>query len=294
MTDQKKNAPFKIISALLFIVLSVSLFFNFQSNSNVNQLNATALKASADKALLMTNLKDLKLSLDAEIAKSTVLSDELILQRDKVVALISKLQKSNQNVAELQKFKSEYLNLNSKMKDLQSKVELLTNQNQNLLTQNDNAKNELSQTKRILDTLSTSNSNLNSKMLKASKLSFLNLTIGAFKLKSSSKMVATDKASITNILTISFTIAENLIVKPESRTFYVQLIDANNNVLGGKIQKRFGNDLLAYSFDKTIDYKNEALVVTENFEVSDLKTGAINVHIFDKGVLVLKSTLILK
>ena len=294
MTDQKNNAPFKIISAILCIVLGVSLFFNFQNNSKVNQLNATALKASADKALLITNLKDLKSSLDAEIAKSTVLSDELIVERDKVVALISKLQKSNQNVAELQKFKSEYLNLNSKMKDLQSKVELLTNENQNLLTQNDNAKNELSQTKRILDTLSTSNSNLNSKMLKASKLSFLNLTIGAFKLKGSSKMVATDKASRTNILTISFTIAENLIVKPESRTFYVQLIDANNNVLGGKIQKRFGNDMLAYSFDKTIDYKNESVVVTENFEVSDLKTGAIKVNIFDKGILFLKSTLNLK
>ena len=294
MTDQKNNAPFKIISAILFIVLGVSLFFNFQNNSKVNQLNATALKASTDKALLITNLKDLKSSLDAEIAKSTVLSDELILERDKVVALISRLQKSNQNVAELQKFKTEYLNLNSKMKDLQSKVDLLTNENQSLSAQNDNTKNELSQTKRILDTLSTSNSNLSSKVLKASKLSFLNLTVGAFKQKSAGKMVATDKASRTNILSISFTIAENLIVKPESRTFYVQLIDANNNVLGGKIQKRFGNDLLAYSFDKTIDYKNEAVVVTENFEVTDLKTGSINVNIFDKGVLVLKSTLNLK
>ena len=294
MTDQKNNAPFKIISAILFIVLGVSLFFNFQNNSKVNQLNATALKASTDKALLITNLKDLKSSLDAEIAKSTVLSDELILERDKVVALISRLQKSNQNVAELQKFKTEYLNLNSKMKDLQSKVDLLTNENQSLSAQNDNTKNELSQTKRILDSLSTSNSNLSIKVLKASKLSFLNLTVGAFKQKSAGKMVATDKASRTNILSISFTIAENLIVKPESRTFYVQLIDANNNVLGGKIQKRFGNDLLAYSFDKTIDYKNEAVVVTENFEVTDLKTGSINVNIFDKGVLVLKSTLNLK
>lgn len=294
MTDQKNNNRLKIVSALLAVVLAVSLFFNFKNNATVDELNVSAAKASSDKAVLMTNLKDLKSSLDAEIAKSTILSDELILERDKVVALIDKLEKSKQNGAELQKYKSEYLNLNSKMKDLQSKVVLLTNQNQDLTIQNDNTKNELSQTKKIVDTLSTSNANLSSKVQKASKLSFLNLNVSAFKQKSAGKLIATDKANRTTILSISFTIAENLIVKPESRTFFVQCIDANNNVLGGKIQKRFGNDLLAYSFDKTIDYKNEAVTVSENFEVSDLKAGTITVNIFDRGLLVLKTALVLK
>jgi len=69
---------------------------------------------------------------------------------------------------------------------------------------------------------------------KGSKLSVLNLKTAAFKLKSSGKQIETEKARKADILKISFTIAENSIAKSGDKTYYVQVIDGKNNVLGDK------------------------------------------------------------
>jgi hypothetical protein len=55
----------------------------------------------------------------------------------------------------------------------------------------------------------------------------------AFKVKLRNKS-ETDKARRADMLKVSFTIAENQFAKSGDKTYYVQVIDSKNNVLGDK------------------------------------------------------------
>ena len=289
-----KAGPFKVFSFVLLPVLCTSLFYNYQLNRSKTELIEKVTVAVSEKQQLLAKLKLLNEQYDSEISKCSILSDELLSEQDRVKDLIAKINQSNNDAESLQKFKSEYSNLTGKRQLMQQKIDSLTTENITLIADNDIAKKELLKTKKLNDTLSLNNLSLQKKVLKATKINAVNLTVNAFKQKSDGQLTITDKANKTNLLNISFTLAENLIARPEYKTYYVQVIDANNNVLGEKNQKRFGDNILSYSFEKKVDYRNATITVSEDFPVLKMKSGMVYVNVFDQGKLILKSSIDLK
>ena len=289
-----KVSPFKVFSFVLLPVLCTSLFYNYQLNRSKTELIEKVTAAVSEKQQLLAKLKLLNEQYDSEISKCSILSDELLSEQDRVKDLIAKINQSNNDTASLQKFKSEYSNLTGKRQLMQQKIDSLTTENITLIADNDIAKKELLKTKKLNDTLSLNNLSLQKKVLKATKVNAVNLIVNAFKQKSDGQLMITDKANKTNLLNISFTLAENLIARPEYKTYYVQVIDANNNVLGEKNQKRFGDNILSYSFEKKVDYRNATITVSEDFPVLKMKSGMVYVNVFDQGKLILKSSIDLK
>lgn len=289
-----KAGPFKVFSFVLLPVLCTSLFYNYQLNRSKTELIEKVTVAVSEKQQLLAKLKLLNEQYDSEISKCSILSDELLSEQDRVKDLIAKINQSNNDTESLQKFKSEYSNLTGKRQLMQQKIDSLTTENITLIADNDIAKKELLKTKKLNDTLSLNNLSLQKKVLKATKINAVNLTVNAFKQKSDGQLTITDKANKTNLLNISFTLAENLIARPEYKTYYVQVIDANNNVLGEKNQKRFGDNILSYSFEKKVDYRNATITVSEDFPVLKMKSGMVYVNVFDQGKLILKSSIDLK
>ena len=129
---------------------------------------------------------------------------------------------------------------------------------------------------------------------KGSKLSVTNLKTASYKVRSSGKQIATDKASRTDMLIVNFTIAENKIAKSGDKTYYVQVIDAKNNVLGDKATVSFGENSLTYSFTTTVKYENKSVDVSEQLPGKDFAKGTYFVNVFDKGELVSKSSFSLR
>ena len=289
-----KAGPFKVFSFVLLPVLCTSLFYNYQLNRSKTELIEKVTVAVSEKQQLLAKLKLLNEQYDSEISKCSILSDELLSEQDRVKDLIAKINQSSNDTESLQKFKSEYSNLTGKRQLMQQKIDSLTTENITLIADNDIAKKELLKTKKLNDTLSLNNLSLQKKVLKATKVNAVNLTVNAFKQKSDGQLTITDKANKTNLLNISFTLAENLIARPEYKTYYVQVIDANNNVLGEKNQKRFGDNILSYSFEKKVDYRNATITVSEDFPVLKMKSGMVYVNVFDQGKLILKSSIDLK
>jgi hypothetical protein len=95
-------------------------------------------------------------------------------------------------------------------------------------------------------------------------------------------------------LQISFTIAENKIAKSGDKVYYVQVIDAKNNVLGDKATVSFGDTNLTYSFTTTVKYENQTVNVKEQLPGKDFAKGTYFVNVFDKGELVSKSSFSLR
>jgi hypothetical protein len=217
-----------------------------------------------------------------------------IAEREKVVALMANLKKSNGDVASMAKYKKQYLALESKMKGLVVENEALKKDNTVLKVQRDSTIVVLDESKKSNKDLSGQNENLTKTVEKGSKLAIVNLKTAAFIVRSSGKEIATDKASRADVLKVSFTIAENSIANSGDRKYYVQVIDSKNNVMGESQTERFSDKTLTYSFIANVKYDNKTVDFVKNVPAQKLVKGTFYVNVFDNGQLVSTTTFTLK
>ena len=293
MEEQQNNSSssLKVIIAILAFLLVGSLVYIYKITTDAKQVQTELTKTVSEKDLVMKDLQDLKTTYDAAIAENTSMSDELIIERDKVVNLMNDISKSKGDAS---KYRSQYQKLESNMKLLIAENETLKKENVVLTTQRDSTVVVLGETKKNVEALTGQNEELAKVVEKGSKLTVLNTKGSAFKLKSSGKQVETDKAGRADVLRISFTIAENQIAKSGDKAYYVQVIDSKSNVLGDKQTVSFGDKSLTYSFITNVKYENQTVQVSQDLRGKDFAKGTYFVNVFDQDILVSKTSFILK
>lgn len=289
--NNNNNSSLKAVIAVLAVLLIGSLVYIFKLSSDTDVVKTELTTTMTEKESVMKDLQELKATYDAAIAENTSMSDELIQERDKVVALMDDLNKSKGDVS---KYRSQVQAMQGKMKTLVAENDELKKQNGVLTTQRDSTIVVLGESKKYNEVLVGQNEELAKTVEKGSKLSILNTKTSAYKLKSSGKQIETDKASRADILKVSFTIAENQIAKSGDKTYYVQVIDAKNNVLGEKKTESFGDNSLTYSFKTTVKYENKSVNVTEDLPGKDFAKGTYFINVFDNDELVSKTSFSLR
>jgi myosin heavy subunit len=294
MENQKSSSSLKAVIAVLAVLLVGSLVYIFKMTSDTDVVKTELKTTLTEKESVMKDLQELKSTYDAAISENTSMSDELTQERDKVVNLMNDLGKSKGDVASLAKYRTQSIALQSKMKVLMAENEGLKKQNTTLTTQRDSAVVVIGEAKKSNEALAGQNEELSKVVEKAAKLTVLNTRGSAYKLRSSGQEVATDKASRADVLKISFTIAENQVAQSGTKSYYVQVIDSKNNVLGDKKTENFGDNTLTYSFMSNVNYENKTVDVTENLRGKDFPKGTYFVNIFDKDQLVSKTSFSLK
>ena len=281
------NSSLKAVIAVLAVLLIGSLVYIFKLSSDTDVVKTELTTTLTEKESVMKDLQELKTTYDAAIAENTSMSDELIQERDKVVALMDDLNKSKGDVS---KFRSQVQAMQGKMKTLVAENDELKKQNGVLTTQRDSTIVVLGESKKYNEVLVGQNEELAKTVEKGAKLSVLNTKTAAYKLRSSGKQIETDKASRADVLKISFTVAENQIAKSGDKTYYVQVIDSKNNVLGDKKTESFGDNTLTYSFKTTVKYENKTVNVSEDLPGKDFAKGAYFINVFDNDELVSKTS----
>ena len=289
--QNNSNSSLKIIIAILAILLIGSLFYIYKISADAQQVQTELKTSMTEKESVMKDLQELKATYDAAIAENTSMSEELVKERDKVVNLMNDIDKSKGDVS---KYRSQYLKLESNLKVLMAENEGLKKQNTTLTTQRDSTVVVLGESKKYNEVLVGQNEELSKTVEKGAKLSVLNMQTAAYKIRSSGKQVATDKAGRADVLKISFTIAENQIAKSGDKEYYVQVIDSKNNVLGDKQTVNFDEKTLSYSFISKVKYENKTVNVSEDLPGKDFAKGTYFVNVFDKSELVSKTSFTLK
>ena len=288
---KNNNSSLKAVIAVLAVLLIGSLVYIFKLSSDTDVVKTELTTTMTEKESVMKDLQELKATYDAAIAENTSMSDELIQERDKVVALMDDLNKSKGDVS---KYRSQVQAMQGKMKTLVAENDELKKQNGVLTTQRDSTIVVLGESKKYNEVLVGQNEELAKTVEKGSKLSVLNTKTSAYKLRSSGKQIETDKASRADVLKVSFTIAENQIAKKGSREYYVQIIDSKNNVLGEKRTESFGDNSLTYSFKTTVKYENKSVNVSEDLPGKDFAKGTYFINVFDNDELVSKTSFSLR
>ena len=291
MENQNNNSSLKMLIIVLSVLFALSLVYIYKLTTDVNSTEQKLTTTLSEKEQVMKDLTDLKTTYDAAIAENTSMSDELIAERDKVVALMEKLKYSIGDVA---KYKKQYLGLESKMKSLIAENETLKKDNTVLKVQRDSTIVVLDESKKTNQVLTGQNEDLSKTVEKGSKLAIVNLKTAAYIVRSSGKEIPTDKASRADILKVSFTIAENAIAKSGERKYYVQLIDSKNNVMGERQTERFSDKTLTYSYIANVKFDNKTIDLVQNVPAEKLVKGTFYVNVFDNGQLVSTTTFTLK
>jgi hypothetical protein len=291
MEEQQNNSGLKIIIGVLALMLIGSLVYIYMLSTEAKQVQTVLTTTMTEKESVMKDLQDLKTTYDAAIAEKTSMSEELVVERDKVVKLMNDIDKSKGDAS---KYRSEVSKLQSNLKVLMAENEGLKKQNTTLTIQRDSTVVVLGESKKFNEVLVGQNEELSKTVEKGSKLTVLNMQTAAYKIKGSGKQVATDKAGRVDVLKISFTIAENQIAKSGDKQYYVQVIDSKNNVLGDKKTETFDDKTLTYSFIANVKYENKTVEVTEDLPGKNFEKGTYFVNVFDKNELVSKTSFTLK
>lgn len=296
MENQRSNSSLKAVVVVLALLLLGSLAYIFKMTTDAKKLETEVTTVKSEKDNLLDSLAIVKNTYEQAIKDKTEVSDELIAEREKVVNLIADLQKSKGDAASLRKYRDQYNTLQANMKKLVAENDELKKQNETLTVQRDSTVVALGQQKKFNDTLVVQNENLAKTVEKGSKLTVMNLRTQAIKQRSSGKQIETEKASRADKLKVCFAIAANAIAKSGDKTYYVQIIDSKNNVIGDKKTETFGDMTLTYSFTTVVPYNNQAVDVCEYLDGKgkDFAKGSYFVNIFDKGELVSKTTFTLK
>ncbi|WP_396181055.1 hypothetical protein [Flavobacterium sp.] len=289
--SNSRNSGLKVIMIILALLLMGSLAYVYKLQQDKDAVDSTLSKTLTEKEKFQSELESKIAEYDVAIADNTALKGELEEEQAKIMELLEKIKKSDGSIAELSKYKTQYVKLKREMDNLITENNVLKENNSTLTKNLDSTNVVLTNAKTANDTLVVKNDNLSKTVEKAQKLSVLNITTFAVKQKGSGKQINTDKASRADVLKIGFTIAENQVAKTGDRTYYIQVIDSKNNVLGEKKTESFGATYLPYSFEKTIKYENKTVQVQEDLSVKSISEGTYFVNVFDKkGVLVSKSS----
>lgn len=293
--SNSRNSGLKVVVLILVLLLMGSLAYVYKLQQDKDAVDSSLSKTLTEKEKFQAELESKIAEYDVAIADNTALKGELEEEQAKIMELLEKIKKSDGSVAELSKYKTQYVKLKREMDNLIAENNVLKENNSKLTKNLDSTNVVLTNAKTVNDTLVAKNQNLSKTVEKAQRLSVLNLATLAVKQKSSGKQINTDKASKADVLKIGFTIAENQVAKTGDRTYYVQVIDSKNNVLGEKKTETFGTTYLPYSFQKTIKYENKTVQVQEDLSVKNISAGTYFVNVFDKkGELVSKSSFQLK
>lgn len=289
--SNSRNSGLKVVVVILALLLMGSLAYVFKLQQDKDAVDSSLSKTLTEKEKFQAELESKIAEYDLAIGDNTALKSELEEEQAKIAELLEKIKKSDGSVAELSKYKTQYVKLKREMDNLIAENNLLKENNSKLTKNLDSTNVVLTNTKTANDTLVAKNENLSKTVEKAQRLSVLNLTTLAVKQKGSGKQINTDKANRADVLKIGFTIAENQVAKTGDRTYYIQVIDSKNNVLGEKKTESFGTTYLPYSFQKTIKYENKTVQVQEDLSVKNISEGNYFVNVFDKkGELVSKTS----
>ena len=187
--------------------------------------------------------------------------------------------------------------LQEEMDALLAENDSLKVENQLLASSLDSTKVQLEERTVFTDSLLAQNTELADIVENAAVLSTANLNGFGVIVRSSGKLIPTERARRTDKIRICYTVTKNTLVVPGDKEFYVQVIDPKNNVLGENAQVTFGEQNLFYSLISKFNYENSNLDICEFVTASadeKFEKGLYTVNVFDQGELISNSQFTLK
>lgn len=285
-----------VIVALLLALIGLGTYTYRMQNENT----ATVDTMTTERDEITKQLASLEADYTAEIEKGTELSDELIAARDRINALQNQLKNQELTEGTLKKLHIELGKVKNEREVLLTKIAQLEKDNEYLVKENDSTKQILS-TEIATSALKSSridslNNTVQSDRAKAAVLMPTNFSLKGLIIRNSGKEIENDKARRVDDLKVCFTLPTNAFAKTGVSSFYLQVINPENNVIGSKKTVQLDGEKLTYSKIVQFNYKGTELDICElvGADEDEIVKGNYRVSLYNGSKRVSSSELSLR
>lgn len=292
---ENKSSNNRIIPIILLALLLGLGAYTFRSNSKHKEAE-DFLKE--EKEQILTKLTDVEEKYDKAIAENSTISEELKLERDKIIAFRDSIKDlKNTNFRLVRRYRNKIASLEKTNERLMAVNDSLQLQNNLLVIEKDSITGELITQKSFNDTLTAQNLDLAQKVKIGGALRVSGVSAEAMRLRNNGKYQATNKAQKATAVRVSFKVDKNEIAEFGEKTAHVVI-----NTPAGKIVNQKGTfgtkdgKEVGFTVESVIDYQGaaqDATVFVENISPKFSK-GIYPIKVYIDGVLVGATTLELK
>jgi cell division protein FtsB len=292
-TQSSNNNRAKILIGLLVVLLVSLAGYTY---TLIQQNKETLLFLEADKAEVQKELEAIVVSYNEILQDNELKDKELIAARDRIVVLLDSVKNYKANLSIINRYKAQVRALKNERTQLFIRADSLLIVTQRLAIEKDSTTAVLNKTIKVVDSVTTANTQLFNSLEKGALIGITNLDATAIIVRKGGKIKQTKRASRADKIRVCYTIAPNTLAQAGDRVLYVQVINPDNNIIGDKSNITFGQDLLTYSKSESVFYENQALDVCAIVGTTgqDVLKGLYTINIFDAQRQIGSTTLMLK
>ena len=292
-THSNNNNRAKILIGLLVVLLVSLAGYTY---TLIQQNKETVLFLEADKAEVQKELEAIVVSYNEILQDNKLKDKELIAARDRIVVLLDSVKNYKANLSIINRYKAQVRALKNERTQLFKRADSLLIVTQRLAIEKDSTTAVLNKTIKVVDSVTTANTQLFNSLEKGALIGISNLDVTAIIVRKGGKIKQTKRASRADKIRVCYTIAPNTLAQAGDRVLYVQVINPENNIIGDKSNITFGQDLLTYSKSESVFYENQALDVCAivGSTGQDVLKGLYTINIFDAQRQIGSTTLMLK
>ena len=292
-TQSSNNNRAKILIGLLVVLLVSLAGYTY---TLIQQNKETVLFLEADKAEVQKELEAIVVSYNEILQDNELKDKDLIAARDRIVVLLDSVKNYKANLSIINRYKAQVRALKNERTQLFKRADSLLIVTQRLAIEKDSTTAVLNKTIKVVDSVTTANTQLFNSLEKGALIGITNLDATAIIVRKGGKIKETKRASRADKIRVCYTIAPNTLAQAGDRVLYVQVINPDNNIIGDKSNITFGQDLLTYSKSESVFYENQALDVCAIVGTAgqDVLKGLYTINIFDAQRQIGSTTLMLK
>ena len=292
-TQSSNNNRAKILIGLLVVLLVSLAGYTY---TLIQQNKETVLFLEADKAEVQKELEALVVSYNEILQDNKLKDKDLIAARDRIIVLLDSVKDYKANLSIITRYKAQVRGLKNERTQLFKRADSLLVVTQRLAIEKDSTTAVLIKTIKVVDSVTTANTQLFNSLEKGALIGISNLDATAIIVRKGGKIKETKRATRADKIRVCYTIAPNTLAQAGDRVLYVQVINPDNNIIGDKSNITFGQDLLTYSKSESVFYENQALDVCAIVGTAgqDVLKGLYTINIFDAQRQIGSTTLMLK
>lgn len=281
MSTENNSSRFKVLIGVLSLLLIALAVYTV---TLYNDSKSTVTNLEKQKQGIEEELEELIANYDEIIQDNELKDKDLLAARERIEILLDSVKDSEANLGLIERYKTEVGRLKSERKMLFKRADSLIAANQRLAVERDSTTMVLSETYKVVDSVSESNMAMAATIKKGSIVKATDLKGDAVIVRNSGKIVDTRRASRADKVRACFTLAPNTIAESGDRTFYVQVMNPKNNLLGDKktVQAE-GMSPVTYSAATKVFYENDELdvCILIDADESQLIEGRYIINVYD-------------
>lgn len=295
MEEQKSSSNKKIIIGVLIALLVALGIYTLRNNS---KFKASEEFLKQEKEQILGNLNSMEEKYDAAIGKNNELSDELIIERDKIVAFKDSVKNlKNANWSLIRRYKNKIADLEKTNERLFFINDSLTIVNNLLEVEKDSITGKLIEQTSFNDTLMAQNINLSKKVEIGGALRVSTVKATAMRLRTNGKYIETNKAQKAEAIRVTFRLEKNEIADQGEKQVYIVIENPSGTVINekGTFTSKNGEEV-PYTDQTIADYNNadlDVVMFVENVQQKFVK-GFYTIKVYVEGNLVGASKMELK